>query len=114
MNIFLSSIKFLIKFFVIFMIFFIWLRYYMGAELEALLLSALCAIILLLILHVTGKGRKNMASMKNKERQEAEGMFESLIKNKDYQFFFSLVSSRHKNVSKRRIFTLLENENGKI
>ena len=114
MNIFLSSIKFLIKFFVIFMIFFIWLRYYMNAELEALLLSALCAIILLLILHVTGKGRKNMASMKNKERQEAEGMFESLIKNKDYQFFFSLVSSRHKNVSKRRIFTLLENENGKI
>ena len=114
MNILLSILKVLIKFSVIFMIFFIWLRYYMASKIMAFLLSILLATILLLVLYITSKSRKNLANLKSKERQEAEGMFESLIKNKDYQFFYSLVSSRHKNASKRRIFTLVKNENGTI
>ena len=89
MNILLSILKVLIKFSVIFMIFFIWLRYYMASKIMAFLLSILLATILLLVLYITSKSRKNLANLKSKERQEAEGMFESLIKNNDYQFFYS-------------------------
>ena len=53
-------------------------------------------------------------SLKIKEEQEARSMFDNLIQNKNYDFFFQLAKTRHKNVKKNRICTIIENEEGKI
>ena len=95
------------------MIFFIWLRYYINIT-EAVVLSVILSVIVLLILKIFSRAKTNVTNLKNKERQEAEAMFENLIKEKNYSFFYSLASTRHKNVRKKRIVTMLEKENGTI
>lgn len=114
MKIFLSIFKLLIKFSLIFMIFYIWLRYYLTSTIKAGVISLICAVIIILILDSISKPKQNYKNLKQKEKEEAEQMFFSLIKNKDYLFFYNLAKTRNKNVEKKRIYLLVKNEENKI
>lgn len=114
MKTFLNIIKVLIKFILIFMIFFIWLRYYLKSTLSALAISTICSAVVLLIIKSLTKGHEFNQALKAKQKQEAQSMFFSLIKTKDYDFFYRLVKTRNNNVLKKRIYTVIQNENNTI
>lgn len=114
MKMFLNVLKWLIKFALVFMIFFIWLRYAFDSDLQAALISLPCGIIVIALINLLTRNKKETISLKIKEEQEARSMFDNLIQNKNYDFFFQLAKTRHKNVKKNRICTIIENEEGKI
>lgn len=114
MKVFLKAIKFLIKFALVFMIFFIWLGYALPSRLQAALISLPCAALLTSILNFFAKNKESALLLKNKEAQEANAMFDSLIQNKDYDFFCRLAKTRHKDVTKKRICTVIDNKESKI
>ena len=111
---FLNVLKWLIKFALVFMIFFIWLRYAFDSDLQAALISLPCGMIVIALINLLTRNKKETISLKIKEEQEARSMFDNLIQNKNYDFFFQLAKTRHKNVKKNRICTIIENEEGKI
>ena len=111
---FLNVLKWLIKFALVFMIFFIWLRYAFDSDLQAALISLPCGMIVIALINLLTRNKKETISLKIKEEQEARSMFDNLIQNKNYDFFFQLAKTRHKNVKKNRIYTIIENEEGKI
>lgn len=114
MKMFLNVLKWLIKFALVFMIFFIWLRYAFDSDLQAALISLPCGMIVIALINLLTRNKKETISLKIKEEQEARSMFDNLIQNKNYDFFFQLAKTRHKNVKKNRICTIIENEEGKI
>lgn len=114
MKMFLNVLKWLIKFALVFMIFFIWLRYAFDSDLQAALISLPCGMIVIALINLLTRNKKETISLKIKEEQEARSMFDNLIQNKNYDFFFQLAKTRHKNVKKNRIYTIIENEEGKI
>lgn len=114
MKVFLKALKFLIKFALVFMIFFIWLRYALGSDLQAALIGLPCTFILIALINLLTKNKKEALSLKSKEEEEARLMFDNLIQNKNYDFFFQLAKSRHKNTIKKRICTIIDNAEGKI
>ena len=96
------------------MIFYIWLRYYLQSPIKAGVVSVICAVITILIINAVSKPKQNYKNLKQKEKEEAEQMYFSLIKNKDYLFFYNLIQTRNKNVEKKRIYTIIKNEENKI
>ncbi len=111
MNKILIILQLLLKASLIFLISFIWLRYFLERLWLILTLSfAITGVILLLSsAYLRRKNKKN--HLKQKERKDAEDMFLSLSYDDKYiSFFEALVQVRHKNIKSKKQYILITHE----
>ncbi len=103
-----------LKIFLIFLLSFIWIRYFVRRLWLTVLISAIITLTIYLILYFIKRKKKNKEGLKIKEKEEAENMFLSLAcDNKRMDFFFKLASSKHSNVKKFSKYILISHEDGK-
>lgn len=115
MKVMLKVLQLLIKASIIFSLFFIWLRFYITPAWKTISLAIFFTIVLMLILSNFEKNKKTKIFLKTKEQQEAEQMFEFLIKNQDFNFFYNLAKQRNSNIESHKSFqTIITQENNKI
>lgn len=101
-----------LKIFLIFLLSFIWLRYYLRKLWIAVLVSIFVTAFIYFIFYLIKRKKKNKEGLKIKEKEEAENMFLSLACNdKKMDFFLKLASSKHKNVKKYSKFLVISHEN---
>ena len=101
-----------LKVFLIFLISFIWLRYFIRQLVLSIVISAILTTLIYLILFFIKRKKKNKEGLKIKEKEEAENMFLSLAcDNNKMDFFLKLASSKHKNVKKFSKFLIISHEN---
>lgn len=93
----------LLKFSMIFFIFFIWLNFFISSTWLNSILSLFAALIVEIILFVIASKKKNKENLKYFEKEEAENMFLSLSTEVNCNdFFYNLSKSRHSNVIKNK------------
>ena len=111
MKVMLKILQLLIKASIIFVLFFVWLRFYLNSIWQVFALSIFFTIILLIILSNYQKNKTAKTYLKTKEQQEAEQMFELLIKNQDTNFFYKLLKQRNSNtITHKDFFTIKTQE----
>ena len=111
MKVMLKILQLLIKASIIFVLFFVWLRFYLNSIWQVFALSIFFTIILLIILSNYQKNKTAKTYLKTKEQQEAEQMFELLIKNQDTNFFYNLLKQRNSNtITHKDFFTIKTQE----
>lgn len=102
-----------IKFFLIFLLSFIWLRYFLKNLLLSIFISLCVATSFYLLLFFLGKRKKKRASLKIKEKEDAENIFLSLAcDNKKMEFFQNLALKKHNKVEKFSKYIIIFHENG--
>lgn len=108
MNKFLFIIQLLLKAFLIFLIAFVWLRFFLDKLWLAIVISSAVTIIILL-LSLAVKSKNNQKKyLKQKEKENAIDMFFSLANDKNYLTFFeNLAKIRHQNASKKKSYILI-------
>ncbi len=106
----------ILKFSLIFLISFIWLRFLLKPLWLSLVLSIALTIVLELIFHLFAKKTKIKNDLKISEKENADNMFLSLLTNENYlDFFAELVKSRHKNIVKKKDYIIINHlDNTKV
>ena len=103
MKTFLYIFQVLLKSCVIFLIFFIWLRYIFSSVWLAVIISIAITLILELLSKAIKRNKGIKASLKLKEKEDAENMFFSILRNeRKLDFYYNLAKTRHCNVSKNK------------
>lgn len=103
----------ILKFFLIFLISFVWIRYFLRKLWLAVLISMIVSTVLYLIFLLLKRKKKIKNGLKLKEKEDAENMFLSLACDKKrMDFFYDLASSKHKNIEKNSKFLVISHENG--
>ncbi len=100
-----------LKFLLIFLISFVWSKYFFHKLWLAILISlSLSAIIYITILLITRKKRQKN-TLKLKEKEDAENMFLSLSCNdKPIDFFAKLAHKKHENIIKHKDYLVISHE----
>ncbi len=113
---FLFIFQIILKCGLIFLISYIWLRYFLSNTLYSILLSIAFTIIVQWISIAIGKRKNAKTSLKIKEKEDAENMFLSLLTEENsLNFFLQLALSRHKLSSIQKDFVVIDNgESGKV
>ena len=103
------------KYILLFVLFFIWLKFSLNSFWLSLVLSALLALIIGLISHKLSQYKSNKLHLKQTQREEAEKMFISLATSQDsLSFLFDLFASRHRTLSLYSNFILVNGEHKTI
>lgn len=98
-----------LKILLIFFLNYIWTRYFLKSLWLSLLVSAIATIVIDFILIYLGKKKNNSASLKIKEKEEAENMFLSLSTSENYlSFFLQLAKKENLNSIKKKKYILLD------
>ena len=113
---FLIILQIFIKCILIFLIAFIWSRYVFKDIWKAVFISIIIASFIELILYLISKKNNNKKHLKINEKETAENMFLSLSADlNQLEFFFNLVSTRHKDIIKRkRYIKIMHEQNFKV
>lgn len=103
----------ILKIMLVFLLSFIWTRYFFRKLWLATLISAaICAAVYALMLIFRGK-RNNKAGLKLKEKEDAENMFLSLAcEDKPMDFFEKLAKKHHENVTKNKEYLVIHHPEG--
>ena len=101
------------KFTLIFLLSFVWLRFFIKTLWLCVVLSCAISIFANFILFLILKKNKSYQSLKISEKEKAEDMFFSLSLDENYlDFFKNLVNSRHKNIEVKDKFITVLHQNG--
>lgn len=93
-------VKEIIKIFAIFMFVFIWVRYFLKSMWKSALISAAIALLYVLCSHLLRKNKLKKAGLAEREKQDAENMFLSLIYAQNPILFFEkILSKKYQNLS---------------
>ena len=94
-------VQFSIRFFMFFLLSFIWLRFLIKPIILTIVISTLTALFFEFSLNIIYLKKNNNKKLKLKEKEDAENMFLSLsITNKFVDFFNKLASTRHNTEKK--------------
>lgn len=100
----------LLKCGLIFLIAFIWLRYFLRSLWLSCVIAGALTLIIELASYLFKKSNKNKMNLKLKEREDADNMFFSLISlNNGIDFFEKLALTRHNIVTKRKDYIIITN-----
>lgn len=111
MNKFLFIIQLFLKAFLIFLIAFVWLRFFLDKIWLAIVISSAITIVILLLSLAATRKNNQKKYLKQKEKDEATDMFFSLANDKNYLTFFeNLAKIRHPNISKKKSYILITHQ----
>ena len=103
----------LLKSSIIFLIFYIWLKYIFQSTWLALVVSFVIALLLELISIYVKRKKGIKSNLKVKEKEDAENMFFTLSRDENrVDFFFKLAKTRHNNVNKFKRYIIVHHEGG--
>ncbi len=95
----------ILKFILIFLFFFIWIRYFVHKLSLAILITTLSSSVLYFLLSYLNRKRNNKNGLKIKEKEEAENMFLSLAcSSNPIDFFEELAHKKHENIVKHKTY----------
>lgn len=99
----------ILKFFLIFLILFVWIRYFVKRLWLATLISTLLTSFICLALFFVSRKKRFNFGMKLKEKESAENIFLSLaFENNPMDFFYKLATKRHHDVTKHKNYLTIE------
>ena len=99
----------ILKFVLIFLLCFVWLRYFLRRLWLALLVTTLVSGAIYGILFYFGRRKQNKLGLKLKEKEDAENMFFSLAcADKPMDFFAKLASKKHPEVVKHKEYIVIK------
>lgn len=100
------------KIILIFLVIFIWVRYFVDSLWQSVLITSAATIVVDFVTRIISRRHKIRDSLKKQEREDAENMFLSLSMDKtSLDFFLKLASSRHEAV-KKKDFILITHPDG--
>ncbi len=95
----------------VFLLCFIWIRYFVRKLWLANLLSVLFTGVAYAVMLFFNRKKQQKQGLKLKEKEEAENMFLSLACNdKSIDFFVKLASKKHKNITKHKNYIVINHE----
>ena len=98
-----AIVKEIIKIFALFMFAFVWVRYFLKSLWKASIVSAIIVIVYVIVSQFFKKSSLQKSGLKEKEKQEAENMFLSLVYAQNpYLFFEKLLEKKHHNLQVHR------------
>ncbi len=98
----------ILRFSLIFLLCFVWLRYFLRPLWLVLLATTLLSGVIYAILFFLSKRRQDKLGLKMKEKEDAENMFFSLsCADKPMEFFAKLARKKHPDVTKRKDYVLI-------
>ena len=101
----------LLKSSIIFLIFYIWLKYIFQSTWLALVVSFAITLLLELISTYVKRKKGIKSNLKVKEKEDAENMFFTLSRDENrVDFFFKLAKTRHNNVNKFKRYIIVHHE----
>ena len=99
----------LLKIFLIYLILFVWIRYFVRKLWLASLISLLSTLGLYALIFLLSKKKRLKFGLKLKEKEDAENMFLSLsFSANPMDFFNKLASSKHHDVTKHKNYLAIE------
>lgn len=99
------------KFTLLFLLSFVWIRYFVRSLLSAFLISLLVSAVLYFILLLFNRKKQSIDGLKLKEKAEAEDMFLSLAcDNNAIDFFVKLASKKHDNIIKHKNYLVINHK----
>ncbi|MBR1890252.1 MAG: hypothetical protein IJ817_01020 [Clostridia bacterium] len=99
----------ILKTLAIFLLYFIWMRYFIRNLFLSAFLSSVLSVGTYLLLAVIKNKRKKKIGLKIKEKEDAENMFLSLtLDKKPITFFASLARRKHKLVSQHKSYVTID------
>ena len=103
-------LKLIIKFFLFFLLAFIWIRFTLKSLWISILLSSLISVTVIILLEGISTKRAKISSLKIKEKEDAENMFLSLATSKDATSFFHKLASKKHEATKKKTYILIKHE----
>lgn len=104
-----------LKFLFIFMLSFIWIRFFLRKLWLATLTSFLLSVLIWFVIFAFKKKKGKNQWMKLKEKEDAENMFLSLCCSSSPMVFFEkLASKKHENISKHKKYIIINHEKEKV
>lgn len=108
MKLILFVLQKFLKLSLIFLIFFIWLRFFTKSLWISIFISTIATIIVEIITFIFSNKNKSKESLKIKEKENAENMFLSLsTSSTSLDFFLQLALSRHQNSNKKKEYIVI-------
>lgn len=105
----------ILKFVLIYLFLFIWIRYFVRNLLFAVVISLFSSLASYLVLLLFNKKKKTQSGLKLKEKEDAENMFLSLAcQNNPMDFFVKLSSKKHKSIEKHKTYLTINHEKEKV
>ena len=102
------------RLFLIFLLVFIWVRFFIKKLSLAILISVSITILVDLIIKIFIKKKSKRESLKLKEQENCENMFFSLATSENYlDFYMKLAKSRHKAIKKGK-YIIIEHNDGNV
>lgn len=103
----------LLKFCLLFLISFVWLRYFTRKFVMSIILAVLISAFISLAIFLFKRSKTKKVGLKLKEKEDAENIFFSLAcKNNPIDDFVKMASKRHKNIVKHKNYIVInETEN---
>ncbi|MGN1200813.1 MAG: hypothetical protein ACI4R8_00920 [Candidatus Caccovivens sp.] len=103
-----------LKITLIFLLCFVWLRYFLRKLWLAILISVVLTLLFYLVLLYFSHKKKSVQGLKIKEKEEAENIFLSLATGIDsMDFFVTLASSHYDKVTKHKEYIAMQNSDKK-
>ena len=106
-------IQFLIRFFIIFLLVYVWIKFLIKDSVPTIILTLSISILIELLIKILLNKKNQKCNLKEKEKNNAENMFFSLVINNNYLAFFKeLACKRHLvKVNKSYITVIQEDQN---
>lgn len=105
-----------LKFVLLFLLSFVWIRYFLRRNLALAVLTTLfVSLSIYLILFFINRKKISKTGLKLKEKEDAENMFLSLSCDaKPMDFFYKLASKKHKDITKHKNFLVINHTEEKV
>lgn len=102
----------LLKFVLIFLISFVWLRYFIRKLWLATLMCVIVSGLVYAVLFILSYKKQQKIGLKAKEKDDAQNMFLSLASDEKYMDFFEkLAKKKHSNVCKHKTYLVVNHQN---
>lgn len=102
-----------LKILLLFLISFVWTRYFLKKLWLTILVSSIIVVFSYGIMTITNKKKKTKTKLKQKEMENAENSFLSLAcqgKTKSIDFFANLANKKHQNIKKNKSYVVIYHE----
>ena len=107
-------IKLLFRFFLFFLLGFIWIRFFLKSLWLSILLSSLISICVIILLEAISTKRAKITRLKIKEKEDAENMFLSLATSKNPIDFFHKLTTKKHEATKKKSYILIKHEDHNV